>query len=137
MLTLPKKINRKQHQIEYLDFAIPLHGENENEIMKPHRCKMWCVSLPLEKSLDFISVWSILIGEHMRDHLRAFYSQLKSKVGNILIKAAALRIDLKIDGAPIASRSHTHPRTLKPLAFSPRPSPSVSPSRSTQCVRGF
>ena len=35
----------------------------------------------------------------MRDHLRAFYSQLKSKVGNILAKAAALRIDLKIDGA--------------------------------------
>ena len=89
---------------------------------------MWCVSLPLEKSLDFISVWSILIGEHMRDHLRAFYSQLKSKVGNILAKATALRIDLKIDGAPIASRSHTHPHTLKPLAFSPRPSPSVSPS---------
>ena len=87
---------------------------------------MWCVSLPLDKSLDLISVWSILIGEHMRDHLRAFYSQLKSKVGNILAKAAALRIDLKIDGAPIASRSHTHPRTLNPLAFSPRPSPSLS-----------
>jgi hypothetical protein len=78
---------------------------------------MWCVSLPLEKSLDFISVWSILIGEHMRDHLRAFYSQLKSKVGNIPTKAAALRIDLKIDGAPIASRSHTHPHTLKLSPF--------------------
>ena len=95
---------------------------------------MWCVSLPLEKSLDFISVWSILIDEHMRDHLRAFYSQLKSKVGNILAKAAALRIDLKIDGAPIASRSHTHPRTLNPLAFSPRPSLRYPLPRSTQCV---
>jgi hypothetical protein len=33
------------------------------------------------------------------------------KVGNILAKAAAaaLRINLNIDGAPIASRSHTHP----------------------------
>ena len=33
-----------------------------------------------------------------------------------------------------STKSLTHPRTLKPLAFSPRPSPSVSPSRSTQCV---
>ncbi len=39
----------------------------------------------------------------------AFYFQLKSNVGNIFAKAAALRINLKIDGAPVASRSHTHP----------------------------
>ena len=39
----------------------------------------------------------------------AFSSQLKSKVGSILTKAAALRITLNIDGAPIASKSHTHP----------------------------
>jgi hypothetical protein len=39
----------------------------------------------------------------------AFYCQLKSKVGNILAQAAALRINRNIDGAPIASRSHTHP----------------------------
>jgi len=39
----------------------------------------------------------------------AFSSQLKSTVGHILAKAAALRINLNIDGAPIASRSHTHP----------------------------
>ena len=39
----------------------------------------------------------------------AFSSQLKSKVGNILAKAAALRITLNIDGAPIAPKSHTHP----------------------------
>jgi hypothetical protein len=47
----------------------------------------------------------------------AFSSQLKSKVGNILAKAAALRINLNIDGAPIASRSHTQPSlsNLPPL----------------------
>jgi hypothetical protein len=39
----------------------------------------------------------------------AFSSQLKSKVGNILVKAAALSITLNIDGSPITSRSHTHP----------------------------
>ena len=38
-----------------------------------------------------------------------FSSQLRSKVVNILVKAAALRITLNIDGAPVASRSHTHP----------------------------
>ncbi len=38
----------------------------------------------------------------------AFSSQLKSTVGHILANAA-LRITLNIDGAPIASRSHTHP----------------------------
>ena len=37
----------------------------------------------------------------------AFYSQLKSKVGNILAKATALRINLIIDGAPVASHTHT------------------------------
>jgi hypothetical protein len=39
----------------------------------------------------------------------AFSSQLKSKIGNILAKAAALLINLNIDGAPITSKSHTHP----------------------------
>jgi hypothetical protein len=40
----------------------------------------------------------------------AFYSQLKSKVSNILAKAAtALRINLNFHGGPVASRSHTHP----------------------------
>ncbi len=38
----------------------------------------------------------------------AFSSQVKSKMGNILVKAEALRIVLNIDDAPIASTSHTH-----------------------------
>jgi hypothetical protein len=39
----------------------------------------------------------------------AFSSQLRSKVGNILAKTEALRITLNVDGAPVVSRSHTHP----------------------------
>jgi hypothetical protein len=39
----------------------------------------------------------------------AFSSMLKSKCGNILAKASALRVNLNLDGAPIASNSHTHP----------------------------
>ena len=39
----------------------------------------------------------------------AFLSQFKAKVGSTLAKAAALRVNLNIDGAPITSRTHTHP----------------------------
>ena len=42
-------------------------------------------------------------------HFFLFSSQLKSKIGNILKKDEVLRINLNIDGAPAASRSHTHP----------------------------
>ena len=67
----------------------------------------------------------------------AFSSQLKSKVGNILAKAAALRINLNIDGAPIASKSHTHPshsQTSRLLTSSL--SLGVPVPRTTQCMRG-
>jgi hypothetical protein len=39
----------------------------------------------------------------------AFSSNLKAKVGSTLVKIAALRINLSIDGAPITSKTHTHP----------------------------
>ena len=39
----------------------------------------------------------------------AFSSMLKSRVGNILVKDAVLRINLNLDGVSIASKSHTHP----------------------------
>jgi hypothetical protein len=38
-----------------------------------------------------------------------FSSVLKSRVSNILVKTEALRINLNLDGTPIASKSHTHP----------------------------
>ena len=50
--------------------------------------------------------------EHDQDQFcfrrAAFYSQLKSKVDNILAKTTALRININIDDAPIASRARTH-----------------------------
>ena len=39
----------------------------------------------------------------------AFLAQLKSEIGSSLAKTAAMRVNLNIDGAPITSRSHTHP----------------------------
>ena len=66
----------------------------------------------------------------------AFLQQLKGKVGLALAKAAALRINLNIDGAPIASKSHTHPshsQTSRLLTSSL--SLGVPVPRPTQCVR--
>jgi hypothetical protein len=42
-------------------------------------------------------------------HHVSFSPILKSRVGNILAKASALRINLNTDGSPIVSKSHTHP----------------------------
>jgi hypothetical protein len=64
-----------------------------------------------------------------------FLTQLKSKVGLALAKAAALRINLNLDGAPIASKSHTHPshsQTSRLLTSSL--SLGVPVPRPTQCV---
>ena len=66
----------------------------------------------------------------------AFLQQLKSKVGLALAKAAALRIVLNLDGAPIASKSHTHPshsQTSRLLTSSL--SLGIPVPRPTQCVR--
>ena len=41
-----------------------------------------------------------------------FSSHLKAKVDNILVKVAALRVNLNIDDAPITSRTHIHPQLL-------------------------
>ncbi len=67
----------------------------------------------------------------------AFSAQLKSKVGLALAKAADLRITLNLDGAPITSKSHTHPshsQTSRLLTSSL--SLGVPVPRATQCIRG-
>ena len=51
----------------------------------------------------------------------AFLTQLKAKVDSSLAKAAAMCVNLNIDGAPITSRSHTHP----------------SHSQSSECIHSF
>ena len=65
----------------------------------------------------------------------AVSAQLKSKVGLALAKAAALRITLNLDGAPIISRTHTHPshsQTSRLLTSSL--SLGVPVPRATQCM---
>jgi hypothetical protein len=66
-----------------------------------------------------------------------FSVTLNSKVGSTLVKTAVLRITLNIAGAPITSRTHTHPlhsQTSRLLTSSL--SLGVPVPRSTQCIRG-
>ena len=68
----------------------------------------------------------------------AFLRQLKSKIGSSLAKAAGMRVNLNIDGAPITSRSHTHPshsQTSRLLTSSL--SLGVPVPRTTECMRGM
>ena len=65
----------------------------------------------------------------------AVSAQLKSRVGLALAKAAVLRITLNLDGAPITSKSHTHPshsQTSRLLTSSL--SLGVPVPRATQCM---
>jgi hypothetical protein len=84
-------------------------------------CEFLCLQAHRETDL-FFAAFGVDLAQTHQDlfHFRrtAFYSQLKSKVGNILAKATALRINLNIHGGPIAS-----PHTLKPLSPYPLPSP--------------
>jgi hypothetical protein len=66
-----------------------------------------------------------------------FSQEFKGKVGLALAKTEDLRINLNLDGAPIASKSHTHPshsQTSRLLTSSL--SLGVLVPRPTQCVRG-
>ncbi len=70
-------------------------------------------------------------------HREAFSCLLKSRVGTIIAKASALRVNLNLDGAPIASSSHTHPshsQTSRLLTSSL--SLGVPVPRPTQCMGG-
>ncbi len=89
----------------------------------------------------FFAASGVQLAQHDRGqfHYRraAFSSQLKSKCGNILGKAAALRIILNIDGAPVASRSHTHPsHSQNSRLLTSSLSSGVPVPRATQCMRG-
>ena len=66
----------------------------------------------------------VQIPEHDRDQFHYRHGDvlltdqlLKSKVGNILTKATALRVTFNIDGVPTASKSHTHPSHSEPLKY--------------------
>ncbi len=58
-------------------------------------------------------------------------------VGSILAKAAALRITLNLDGAPLVSQTHTHPSHSQASRLSTSSSSlGVPVPRATQCMLG-
>ncbi len=68
-------------------------------------------------------------------HHSAFGQQLKSRVSLGLAKSAAFRITLNLDGAPITSKSHTHPSHSQTSCLFTSPlSLGVLVPRATQCM---
>jgi hypothetical protein len=68
-------------------------------------------------------------------HCTVFSTTLKGIVGSTLTKTVVLRVNLNIDGAPITSKTHTHPshsQISRLLTWSL--SLGVSVPRSTQCM---
>jgi hypothetical protein len=66
----------------------------------------------------------------------SIYNKQRLLCGLLLAKAAALRVTLNLDGAPITSNSHTHPshsQTSRLLTLSL--SVGVPAPRPTQCMR--
>ena len=68
-------------------------------------------------------------------HRATVSSQCKNRVVLVLAKAAALRITLNLDGAPIISKSHTHPLHLQTSRLlTSSLSLGVQVPRGTQCM---
>jgi hypothetical protein len=81
------------------------------------------------------SVKSNLGSSYFNFRRAVFSSMLKSKCGSIIAKVSALRVNLNLDGEPIASNSHTHPshsHTSRLLTSSL--SLGVPVPRPTQCM---
>jgi hypothetical protein len=127
--------NRAFHANSFMSAIASTSGRLHSEFVR-------LLFLQAHRDTDrFFAASGVQLAQHDRGqfHYRraAFSSQLKSKVGNILAKAAALRITLNIDGAPIASKSHTYPSHSQTsrLLISPLSS-GVPVPRATQCMRG-
>ncbi len=89
----------------------------------------------------FVAASGVQLPQHDRGqfHFRraAFASQIKSRVGLDLVKVSALRINLNIDGAPITTRTHTHPsHSQTSCLLTSSLSLGVPVPPATQCIRG-
>jgi hypothetical protein len=125
----PKK--RLAHRIH--GFLIALTGRLHSEFVR-------LLFLQAHRETDrFFTASGVMSAQSDRGfyHLRraAVSVQLKRKVGLTLEKSAGLRITINLDGAPIISRTHTHPshsETSRLLTSSL--SLGVPVPRATQCM---
>ena len=102
-------------------------------------CVLYILFLQTHREIDrFLSSSGVQLAQsHFHFRRETFSSQLKVKVGHILVKATTLRIMLNVDGPPITTRSHTHPsHTQNFLLLTSSLSLGVPGPRATQCMRG-
>jgi hypothetical protein len=127
--------NRSPSEVSFMPAITSTSGRLHSEFVR-------LLFLQAHRETDrFFAVSGVQPAQTDRDmfHFRraAFSSGLKSKVGLTLAKAAALRINLNLDGAPIASKSHTHPshsQTSRLPRLTSSLSLGVPVPRPTQCV---
>ena len=102
-------------------------------------CSSNCVHAEIGSNFTlsiFRSWWPFFLLDWTHFRHVVFSSQLKSKVGNILVNTETLRNTLNINGTPIPSRSHTHPsHTQNSRLLSSSLSLDVPVVRATQCIR--
>ncbi len=119
--------NRPSHAISFMPAIASTSGRLHCEFVR---------LLFLQETDRYLAASGVQLAQ-TNFHFRraAFSSQLRSKVGHA--KAEALRINLNIDGAPIASGSHTHPsHTQNSRLLTSSLSLGVLVPRATQCMRG-
>ena len=76
-------------------------------------------------------------GGHFPFKRGVFLAQLKSRIVSTLAKSAVMRVNLNIDGAPITSRSHTHPsHSQASRLLTSSLSLGVPVPRTMECMRG-
>ena len=122
--------DRPSHAITFTPSIASTSGRLHSEFVR-------LLFLQAHRETDrFLAASRVQLAQSTFHFLRSvFSSQLKSKVGHILAKAAALRIVLNVDGAPIASRSHTHPsHTQISHLLTSSLSLGVPGPRATQCM---
>ena len=121
-------VNRPSHSISFMTASTSesFHGEFVSlPFLQAHR--------ETDRFLADSGVQLAQTNFHFR-HM-VFSSHLKSRVGNILVKDAALRINLNIDGISVTSRSHTHPyHTQNSPLLTSSLSLGVPVPRATQCM---
>jgi hypothetical protein len=99
--------NRPPSAVSFMPAIASTSGQLHSEFVR-------LLFLQAHRETDrFFAVSGVQLAQTDRDqfHFRhtVFSQQLTGKVGLTLTKAAVLRINLNLDGAPIASKSHTHP----------------------------
>jgi hypothetical protein len=97
-----------------LAFASSIHNKQKYVKGRLHSAFVRLLFLQAHRETDrFFAASGVQPAHAQRDMFNfrrtVLAQQIKGKVGLTLVKVAALRINLNLDGVPITSKSHTHP----------------------------